>query len=141
VQLGLDAYVHITSPIRRLVDILNQILFMTDVSDSCRAFYNKWIAKLDQINRATKDIRRVQMDCELLVACARVPEMASREYVGIVFDRDDETTYSVYIEELKLVTRVKSVTSIESGSRVQIKIYVFNDEYKLCKKIKSMIVS
>jgi hypothetical protein len=67
--------------------------------------------------------------------------MASREYVGIVFDRDDETTYSVYIEELKLVTRVKSVTSIESGSRVQIKIYVFNDEHKLCKKIKSMIVS
>jgi exoribonuclease R len=140
-QLGLDAYVHITSPIRRLVDILNQILFMTDVSASCQAFSAKWIAKLGYINRATKDIRRVQMDCELLAACTRVPEMANREFVGIIFDRDDEATYSAYIEDLKLVTRVKSVTSIENGSRVRIKIYVFNDEHRLCKKIKSMIIS
>jgi exoribonuclease R len=131
-QLGLDAYVHITSPIRRLVDILNQILFMTDVSTLCQAFFDKWVNKLDHINRATKDIRRVQMDCELLALCARGYD---RELVGVVFDKDAEE-YTVYVEELKLVTRIKTYETLEEGSRVYLKLYVFNDEHKLCRKVK-----
>jgi exoribonuclease R len=135
-QLGLDAYVHITSPIRRLVDILNQILFMTDVSTLCQAFFDKWVNKLDHINRATKDIRRVQIDCELLALCARGYD---RELVGVVFDKDAEE-YTVYVEELKLVTRIKTHETLEEGSRVNLKLYVFNDEHKLCRKVKLALI-
>ena len=133
-QLGLDAYVHITSPIRRLVDILNQILFMTDVSESGQAFFNKWITKLDHINRATKDIRRVQMDCELLALCMRDATISNRNFAGTIFDKDDDDECIVYIEELKLVSRIKCESEI--GSCVQVKAYVFQDEHKLCKKVR-----
>lgn len=135
-QLGLSAYVHITSPIRRLVDILNQILFQKDISASCQTFFDKWVAKLDHINRATKHIRRVQMDCELLALCLRDSNLTNREFLGIIFDKDAEDSYMVYIEELKLVSRVKSRETIQIGSQVRLKLYVFHDEHKLCKKVR-----
>ena len=135
-QLGLDAYVHITSPIRRLVDILNQILFQKDVSTGCQTFFDKWFDNLDQINRATKDIRRVQMDCDLLALCISDSNLVNREFIGIVFDKEDADNYMVYIEELKLVSRVKCSETIPNGSRVTLKIYMFHDEHKLCKKVR-----
>ena len=139
-QLGLDAYVHITSPIRRLVDILNQILFQKDVSTGCQTFFDKWFDNLDQINRATKDIRRVQMDCELLALCTRDTNLVNREFVGIIFDKDDNNSYMVYIEQLKLVSRVNTHETIPNGSQIRLKIYMFHDEHKLCKKVKLSIL-
>ena len=139
-QLGLDAYVHITSPIRRLVDILNQILFQKDVSTGCQTFFDKWFDQLDQINRATKDIRRVQMDCDLLALCISDSNLVNREFIGIVFDKEDADNYMVYIEELKLVSRVKCSETIPNGSRVTLKIYMFHDEHKLCKKVRCAII-
>ncbi len=138
-QLGLDAYVHITSPIRRLVDILNQILFQKDVSTGCQTFFDKWFNHLDQINRATKDIRRVQMDCDLLALCISDSNLVNREFIGIVFDKEAEYTYMVYIEELKLVSRINSDIFVEVGSQIRVKIYMFQDEYKLCRKVKCVI--
>ena len=69
--LEMDAYVHITSPIRRLVDLLNIIKFqqnngMIELSENSARFYDKWIADLDYINTTMRSIRKVQNDCSLL---------------------------------------------------------------------------
>jgi hypothetical protein len=44
------------------------------------------------------------------------------------------------VEELKLVTRIKTHEFIEEGSRVNLKLYVFNDEHKLCRKVKLAVI-
>ena len=46
-MLDIDAYVHATSPIRRLVDLLlsielQKVCNMTPLSDGAYYFYNKW---------------------------------------------------------------------------------------------------
>ena len=46
-MLELDAYVHITSPIRRLADLLNQLelqdcLNIFNYNENSLKFYNKW---------------------------------------------------------------------------------------------------
>jgi exoribonuclease R len=133
-QLGVDAYMHITSPIRRLVDILNQILFMETVSESCRAFFDKWFVRLDDVNRVTRDIRRIQMDCELLAACTKNAGLMNRLFEGVVVDVLSANEYTVYIEELKLMSRMKS-SNAEIGRRIMVKIFVFQDEHRLCRKI------
>jgi exoribonuclease R len=136
-QLGLDAYMHITSPIRRLVDILNQILFMETVSESCRTFFDKWFGRLDDVNRITRDIRRIQMDCDLLAACSKNAELVNKEFDGVVIDILSSNEYTVYIEELKLISRLRLCSNIlEIGSRTKLKIFVFHDEHRLCRKIK-----
>jgi exoribonuclease R len=127
-QLGVDAYVHITSPIRRLVDILNQILFQSDVSDSCQTFLDKWTQKLDDVN-------------ELLALADK--NGSSQEFSGILFDRNfvsGKYEYAVYIEELKMFSRIKMEEYIENFTKSQFRIFVFDDEDRLCRKIRLNIV-
>jgi hypothetical protein len=75
-----ESYVHITSPIRRLVDLLNLIAFqhsmvlVEKVSEKAEEFLNKWKSNLQEINRQMKSIRKVQMDCDLLNRCTAHPE-------------------------------------------------------------------
>jgi exoribonuclease R len=141
-QLGVDAYVHITSPIRRLVDILNQILFQSGVSVLGQTFLDKWTRQLDLVNRATKDIRKTQMDCELL-ALADKNENLDKELSGIIFDRNfvsGKYEYAVYIEELKMFSRIKLEECIENFSKSQFRIFVFDDEDRLCRKIRLQMV-
>jgi len=137
-QLGVDAYVHITSPIRRLVDILNQILFQPVISVLGQAFLDKWTRQLDLVNRATKDIRKTQMDCELLVL-ANKNEFLDKEFSGILFDRNfvsGKYEYAVYIEEIKMFSRIKLEEYIKNFTKSQFQIFVFDDEDRLCKKIR-----
>jgi len=135
-QLGVDAYVHITSPIRRLVDILNQILFQSGVSVLGQTFLDKWTRQLDLVNRATKDIRKTQMDCELLALAERG---FTNNLSGILFDRNfvsGKYEYTVYLEEIKMFSRIKLDECIENFTKSQFRIFVFDDEDRLCRKIR-----
>jgi len=135
-QLGVNSYVHITSPIRRLVDILNQIQMNTEISESCQAFLDKWVQKLNDINHATKEIRKTQTDCELL---SKTNFSENSEYSGILFDRtlvSGKYEYAVYIEELKMFSRIKMEECVENYTKSQFRIFVFEDEDRLCKKIR-----
>ena len=138
-QLGVNSYVHITSPIRRLVDILNQIQMNTEISESCQAFLDKWVQKLNDINRATKEIRKTQTDCELLALTSKNNFSENNEYSGILFDRtlvSGKYEYAVYIEELKMFSRIKMEQCVENYTKSQFRIFVFEDEDRLCKKIR-----
>jgi len=136
-QLGINAYAHITSPIRRLVDILNQIWFQPVIGESCQTFLQKWLHQLNLVNRATKDIRKTQMDCELLAFANK--NGSDKEMSGVIFDRNfvsGKYEYAVYIEELKLFSRIKTDECVENFTKSQFRIFVFEDEDRLCKKIQ-----
>jgi len=68
---GLSSYTHITSPIRRLVDLINLIELQTSLnliklSDNANAFCKEWIQKVDFINDSTKTTKKVQQNCTLM---------------------------------------------------------------------------
>ena len=129
-MLGLDSYIHITSPIRRLVDILNIIQFQQNTGmvtlDNMNFFY-RWIKKIDTINIMMKKIKRVQSDSMLLYHFTNSNKLIYDGY-GI----DNET---VYIPELKSTFHVKT----EVG-KCKVKLYLFKNEDKLKSKIRLMIL-
>ena len=113
--LEMDAYIHITSPIRRLVDLLNIIKFqqnhaMLSLSDDATFFYNKWINELDYINVTMRAIRKVQNDCNLLHICNNDPNILDKEYNGYCFDKlvrnDGLYQFIVFLPELKMASRI-----------------------------------
>jgi exoribonuclease R len=147
--LEMDAYVHITSPIRRLVDLLNIIQFQQNtgiikLSENAIEFYKKWIADLEYINITMRSIRKVQNDCNLLHMCATSPEIMEKNYTGYVFDKiirnDGLFQYVVYLPELKLASRVTFRENIENYALREYKLYVFHDEEKFKKKIRLQLV-
>ena len=143
--LDLDAYIHITSPIRRIVDVLNMIkiqetLEMIQLSEKSTKFYNKWINDVDYINATTRSIRKVQNECTLLDLCTNHPDIMEKEYDCYLFEkmnRDDGLyQYGIFIAELKLSTMIKTPENFDVFDCKKCKLYLFHNEEKFKRKIR-----
>ena len=146
-MLDFDAYVHITSPIRRLPDLLNvlklqDVLGLVKLEGNGLDFYNKWTSdkSIDYINQTMRSIRRVQNECSLLSMCQEDASITKKIYRGYIFDKivrnDALYQYMVYLPEIKMTNRITSRHNIDLNSSYQFKIYVFRDEARLKHKIR-----
>jgi len=138
--LGVDKYIHITSPIRRLVDLLNmtqfQIQMGVPLSGNANKFYHNWIDRIDYINDRMKAIRQVQTKCSLLAICS----LETIECSGFLFDKtvhEEVITFRVYLKSLNLMYKLRTTNdNIQNGDTVNIKVVVFCDEDGLKRKVR-----
>ena len=146
--LEMDAYIHITSPIRRLVDLLNIIKFQQNLglialSENASEFYLKWIQQIDYINVTMRAIKKIQNDCSLLDMCYNDPEKLDKLYDGYCFDKlvrnDGLYQFIVYLPELKLTSRITARENMDNYDKKQYKLYLFSNEEKCKKKIRLQI--
>ena len=152
--MEIENYAHFTSPIRRLVDLLNQIYIWklyggfagARVADETRYsnmhfFLDHWTSptQLSAINSQMKAIRSAQTACELLYICSLNTDMISRVYPGVVLDKhpgtNNTTEYTVYISELKYLARVHSTQVLDIRYPVKCKIATFQDKHRLVDKV------
>ena len=148
--INTNTYAHITSPIRRLVDIVNQTLFIhhlglvESVSQNAIDFCNHWIAQIENINTSMKSIRKLQIECELLYLCETDPSLLDSVHSGIVFDkkcRDDVYySYIVYLEDLCRVARVRSIVDYPEYTRLAFRLFFFTDEDNIRDKVRLQIL-
>ena len=148
--LDMEAYIHITSPIRRLVDLLNMIQFqkslnMIQLSGKVNEFYDKWINDLEYINTTMRSIRKIQIDCSLLDLCSNKPELLDKDYDGYIFDKivrhDGLYQYIVFLPDLKMNSRITIRENMENFDVKKFKLYLFNNEEKFKKKIRLQLIS
>ena len=136
-SLNLESYIHITSPIRRLVDLLNIIAFHASVlgnplSKDASLFYDNWNSKLDFINSSMNSIKKVQNDCNLLYLCTINPAILEQVFEGTIVDKLDDDFVLVYLPAIKLYGKVKFMTDKEN----YYKLFLFHNEAKMKKKIR-----
>jgi hypothetical protein len=111
-------YTHTTSPIRRLVDIINLAILQDIGKDFC----TKWLARIDFINEKTRSIKKVQQRCELMKRCLE----GEREYDAVGMED------CIYIPELKMIS--KSIGGL-GDLRVKIAIVENKESFKKIKFI------
>ena len=158
---GLETYVHITSPIRRLVDCINMLEIMRDTytfSQAANDFVEKWLAKIAELNKKTKAIRHLQNDI-LLLNMYEKSHIKDEMYIGVVIGaaphRGSAPTtpfptasgsggalykYRVYIAQLKLLTNVYSAKKVDNYSTMYFTVHLFLDEAKMTKKVRLQMV-
>jgi len=111
-----------------------------NVSDMASEFLKKWIEKMDYINDSMRSIRKVQRDCELMYMCVNKPELFDEVYDGIIFDmmvrNNGVVTYMVYLDKLKMISKVTTDDILEDHSQHKFKLYYFGDEYNTKKKVR-----
>lgn len=145
--LELDAYVHITSPIRRLPDLLNIIIIqdkmgLVSLKGNRKTFLEGWMKpeSIEYINQTMRSIRRVQNDCNLLDLCSKDDTIKDKVFEAFVFDKivrnDALYQYMVFMPEFKMTNRFTSRHDIELYSKQNFKVYVFMDEIRLKQKIR-----
>lgn len=149
VSQGVDSYVHISSPIRRLVDLLNSITLQTNLGliqfgENAITFYEKWVHKLDYINTTMRAIRKVQTECNLLEMITNRPNISDSLFDGYLFDKikrnDGLFQYIVYLHEMKIVTRITARQDLNNYDSGKFKVYLFQDENTLKRKIRLQLM-
>ena len=151
-MLELDAYIHITSPIRRLVDLLNiielqKVLGIVKISEKGEEFYNKWTSPemFEYINVTMRSVRKVQNDCALLNICVNDERIRNKIHEGFIFDKiqrnDGLYQYMVYFPEMKMVNRFTSRHDKDNLSSQNFRLFIFLDEIRLKQKIRVEMVN
>jgi exoribonuclease R len=144
--LGVDKYLHITSPIRRIVDLINMTLFLSKsgvpLTDNAHQFCRHWMEQLDYINDKMRAIRKVQTQCSLLALSSLQSPLV--EYDAYFFDKKvvNECThlFSVYLKSLNLMYKLKTTDmTVQNGDTHKVKLFVFSDEDNLKRKIRLQI--
>jgi exoribonuclease R len=148
--MNIKSYTQITSPIRRLVDLLNLMILsdklslIINLSNDAQLFLNNWLSELHYLNASMRSIRKIQTDCDVLNRCFTNPDIMYNEYSGIIFDKimknDGNYSYMVYLKGIKLLSRFSSHNNFDDYSNHNFKIYLFEDEDKTKKKIRLQLI-
>ena len=155
-QLNIHRYTHITSPIRRIVDIVNLILFQQQMelfsfSEKALLFVEKWTHKIDFINECTRQIKKTQNKCNLISLKEEVVE-------GYAFSKSNDTKYNdlkckynVYLPKWKCNYTLSecndpkcnesTLNNVVMYKKYLFKINVFEDEDKLNRRIRLSILN
>lgn len=149
---NIGVYLQASSPIRRLVDLLNNIalckeLNLCPISKRASEFYQKWtsIEKLDYINTASRAIRKIQSKCQIYNQHEINKELGIEPiYEGYLFDKiikegDGKFQYMVYLKDINLTTYITLLDEYNNFSTHNFKLYVFMSEENDKKKIKLQI--
>jgi len=147
--LELDKYTHITSPIRRLVDLLNIIdiqlsLDITNLTTNSIDFYNSWTTdeNITFINTTMRSIRTIQNECFLLKMCIE-SDIVDKIHRGYIFDKmkrtDSMFQYQVYLFDIKMVKKLITIGDLEANNFYNFKLYLFLDEERMHQKVRIAI--
>ena len=145
----IDVYCHSTSPIRRMVDIINTSILMQDNNyiknkQQCQTFIDSWISKLDYINSQVKSIRKIQNQVGLLDYCSN-NDIKEKQLEGWIVDiqgdisAEDHYKYSVFLPEPGFVSTIVSTELYTKYEKYLFTIHTFNDEHTLKRKVKIAI--
>lgn len=147
-MMNIDSYIHITSPIRRLADLLNMIqiqknLNILEFSNNGNTFLKHWTSEenIQYINITMRSIRKVQNSCFILHSCMDNEELLKQKHTGYIFDKiirnDGLYQYMVYLDDPKLKTcgRFTSRFNLKNYCKYNFKLYLFRNHIDAKKKI------
>lgn len=149
IAMGLDMYTHITSPIRRVVDIYNQLCvqyyygFIDELSNDAISFFELYGSLTGYINQQTKSIKKVQNSCNIIHMAMTNPNILSSEYDVILFDCQQHKlgyAYNVYLPSLKIFSKVKTDKMYENYSKTKCQLYYFSSENQVNNKVKIQLL-
>lgn len=140
-----NEYVHFTSPIRRLVDFVNQVLWVkhtykVSFSDDAQIFINTIVGDMEKLNCTMKNIRKVQSDCDVLCRVYTNPEITDSILEAVILTKMDDYKYNVYVPDLKWIAVIYSLNIFDLYDRIKCKAYVFENEEQMRKKIRLQVM-
>jgi len=147
--MDVSAYIHFTSPIRRICDLLNQMIWIrfvinpSEISNEFIVFLEKQWNDIDSLNKQMKDIRKIQSDSCMLYECSRNPNLLKESLECIILscnENERKNEYSIYIEKYKWIFQIKTYQLYEKYQHIMCKLFLFEKEDQTRQKIRLQIL-
>jgi len=147
--LNVYNYCHITSPIRRVVDIVNQTHFCKKLLNiknyTVDGYLEIWEKRIDYINDCFKKIRKLQVVCEMVKKCHDNVEIMERPQTAYVIEKekleDGRWKNVLYFKEWNFIATSKTQEELELNNTRKFRIYYFGDETNINKRIRVSLVT
>ena len=144
VPLDLDVYTHITSPIRRIVDILNmtflqQKLGIYSFSKETLELCEKWLYRIEYMNEKTSLIRKVQQQCHCIHVLKTTPNLQEE---GIILEKAEleeamQWKYLVYFPSLNMMKNIYTIDNTKDlNTKINCNFYYFPREISFQRKVR-----
>jgi len=148
---GSDCYTHITSPIRRIIDLLNMttILEKTNLINfdmPAQIYIKNRYAEIQTINENMRKISKVQAECALLHYINN-DDNAIKDTIltGLVIEKSDhiqadEYECTIFINKIRFLSKIKTIRELRLYSKYEFTIHIFVDEANLRQKIRLHLI-
>ena len=136
-------YTHVTSPMRRIIDMLNQIGWVKNhvkperIGKKVKEYYEKEEKRVKERTERIKKESQVEREVRMLKEVTKEPEVMSRKYVGEIISKKGKKLV-MYIKKKGWIMEMeeKEEEKEEIGSEKEIRIYVFENEEKMSRKVR-----
>lgn len=139
-NVGENLYLHATSPIRRLPDIYNQFLLFHWEQDVIKSMNKVPPIELNELNQQIRKIKKLQMETTVLDRVCNDIEIMNKIWNGIIVSQEDSKdglfNYTVYLQDLKLFSIIKSNICLRVGENHGVRLFLFEKEHSIKRKIR-----
>ena len=139
-----DVYAHITSPIRRLVDVLNQAAICS-ISGATECI-SAWALRLAEVSESARMAKKIQRECDMVRLCYARPDILEKPHRGTLFGASLEETrsggyirYMVHLDDLNITCsiRVPSERRAPDGTSGTFWLFLFESEHNVYSKVRA----
>tara|TARA_B100001059_G_C17447032_1_gene385526 strand:+ start:122 stop:565 length:444 start_codon:yes stop_codon:yes gene_type:complete len=136
-------YSHVTSPMRRIIDMLNQVGWVKHhmkperMSKKMKEYYEKEEKRVKERTEEIKKESKVEREVRMLKEVTKEPEVMSKKYVGEIISKKGKRIV-MYIKKKGWIMEMeeKEEEKEEIGSEKEIRIYVFENEENMSRKVR-----
>ena len=136
-------YCHITSPMRRLPDLINMIILTKHLYTSveCSKFdklIEKSTTNVETIDQMCRSAKKIGEELSLLYDIYYEKIDLSNLYEAVVIEQDQKrsNSYQVYIQDINKWFNVKTTHKLRQYEKVKCRILLFENAHTLIKKVR-----
>ena len=139
--LGITYYTQMSSPIRRIVDMINMIevhlmLGLCVLSEETVEYKDKWLKKLDVINSIQRAIKRLESQTKLLNYYTITPGVEKQIHEAYIVSILDDYKYKLYVPSLQSTGVLKVIEILPLYMKIKCSLCLIQDDINIVQKIR-----